>query len=136
MKNKIVKLTENDLKRIVQKVINEDFGTRLVSRFKGFINALRAGKDGEGRDAKQLIKAITRLQSTAEQSSPLLNDIQNDLNLLFKEDFMSRVERYNEKNMSNQGLGQEIEDFKKELEEYRTLIGKVIEKNEMIKNLS
>ena len=135
MKKKIIKLTESDLQRIIERVMNEDFGTKLVSRGKGLIASLKARAAGEGRDARQLIKAITMLKSTATQASPLLDDIKKDLDDLFKEKFMNKATNYNEKLQSNVGLEDPVENFKKELQSYQSLLSQLIEKNKMIQNL-
>lgn len=136
MKNKIVKLTENDLQRIVSKVINESLETKTVSKVKGLVAALKANKAGEGRDVRQLIKAVTRLKSSAEQSNYVLQDIKNDLDSLFRERFMSKVEKFDDKLGSNSNLKVQIDEFKKELSEYKSLVQRLIEKNNEIKNMN
>jgi hypothetical protein len=133
MKKKIIKLTENDIQRIVKKVINEDLFSRLVSRGSGFIAALKARN--ESRDARQLLRAVARLQSTANQVSPYILDIENDLDKLFKSKFVERATQINDKTMSGD-ITNEAEEFKSLLTEYQSAISKVVELNEQIKNLN
>ena len=134
MKKKIIKLTESDLQRIVEKVINEDFVTRLIARGKGLISALKSRSAGEGRDVRQVIKAIERLKSTASQSNPLIIDLKKDLDLLFKESFMQKVTKY-KTNVSNQNIEPVISEFQNMLNEYRTAVQKVIDLNTNIQKL-
>jgi hypothetical protein len=133
MKKKIIKLTENDIQRIVKKVMNEDLFSRLVSRGSGFIAALK-GRN-ESRDARQLLRAIARLQSTANQVSPYILDIENDLDKLFKSKFVERATKVNDKTISGD-ISSEAEEFKTLLTEYQSAITKVVELNEQIKNLN
>jgi hypothetical protein len=133
MKKKIIKLTENDIQRIVKKVMNEDFISRLVSRGQGFIASLKARNDS--RDARQLLRAVARLQGTANQVSPYISDIKNDLNLLFKSKFVERATEINDKSIGGD-ISEEAAEFKKLLEEYQLAIAKVVDLNQQIKNLN
>jgi hypothetical protein len=133
MKKKIIKLTENDIQRIVKKVINEDFISRLVSRGQGFIAGLKARN--ESRDARQLLRAVARLQGTANQVSPYISDIKSDLDKLFKSKFVERATEVNYKTISGD-ISSEAEEFKTLLTEYQSAITKVVELNEQIKNLN
>jgi hypothetical protein len=133
MKKKIIKLTENDIQRIVKKVMNEDFISRLVSRGQGFIASLKARNDS--RDARQLLRAAARLQGTANQVSPYISDIKNDLDLLFKSKFVERATEINDKSIGGD-ISEEAAEFKKLLEEYQLAIAKVVDLNQQIKNLN
>jgi hypothetical protein len=133
MKKKIIKLTENDIQRIVKKVMNEDFISRLVSRGQGFIASLKARNDS--RDARQLLRAVARLQGTANQVSPYISDIKNDLDLLFKSKFVERATEINDKSIGGD-ISEEAAEFKKLLEEYQLAIAKVVDLNQQIKNLN
>ena len=133
MKNKIIKLTENDIQRIVKKVMNEDLFSRLVSRGQGFIAGLKARN--ESRDVRQLLRAVARLQGTANQVSPYISDIKSDLDKLFKSKFVERATEVNYKTISGD-ISSEAEEFKTLLTEYQSAITKVVELNEQIKNLN
>jgi hypothetical protein len=133
MEKKIIKLTENDIQRIVKKVMNEDFISRLVSRGQGFIASLKARNDS--RDARQLLRAVARLQGTANQVSPYISDIKNDLDLLFKSKFVERATEINDKSIGGD-ISEEAAEFKKLLEEYQLAIAKVVDLNQQIKNLN
>jgi len=134
MKKKIIKLTENDLKRIVKRVINEDFGTKLVSRGSGLLAKLKAlGK--ENRDTRQYLNGLNRLSTSANQADYVLKDIQKDLNDLFTERFLGRIENINSKVINKEELQKDIQDFMLMLNEYKSAINKVVELNDKIKSL-
>jgi hypothetical protein len=113
--------------------MNEDFISRLVSRGQGFIASLKARNDS--RDARQLLRAVARLQGTANQVSPYISDIKNDLNLLFKSKFVERATEINDKSIGGD-ISEEAAEFKKLLEEYQLAIAKVVDLNQQIKNLN
>jgi len=134
MKKKIVKLTENDLERIVKRVINEDFATKLVSRGSGFLSKLKAlGK--ENRDTRQYLNGLNRLSTSANQAEYILKDIQKDLNDLFTERFLSKIENINSKVINKEELQKDIQDFMLMLNKYKSAINKVVELNDKIKSL-
>jgi len=135
MKNKIIKLTEIDLERIVKRVVNEDFGTKLVSRGSGLLAKLKTlGK--ENRDTRQYLNGLNRLSTSANQADYVLKDIQKDLNDLFTERFLSKIENINSKVINKEELQKDIQDFMSMLGEYKTAINKVVELNDKIKSLS
>ena len=113
--------------------MNEDFISRLVSRGQGFIASLKARNDS--RDARQLLRAVARLQGTANQVSPYISDIKNDLDLLFKSKFVERATEINDKSIGGD-ISEEAAEFKKLLEEYQLAIAKVVDLNQQIKNLN
>lgn len=134
MKKKIIKLTETDLEKIIKRVINEDFGTKLVSRGAGFIEKLK-NLGIENRDTRQYLGGLKRLSTSANQADYVLKDIQNDLDDLFSERFLKKIENINSKTVNKEELKKDIEEFITLLNEYKSAINAVVVLNDRIKSL-
>lgn len=134
MEKKIVKLTENDLERIVKRVMNEDFGTRLIARGSGLFAKLKTlGR--ENRDTRQYLDALNRLKTSANQADYVLKDIQSDINKLFKSKFEEKVKQIDSKVINQEELKKDIEELMSLLSKYKSALSKVVEVNDKIKSL-
>ena len=134
MKNKIIKLTESDLERIVKRVVNEDFATRLVSRGSGLLAKLKTlGR--ENRDTRQYLDALNRLKTSANQADYVLKDIQSDIDKLFKGRFQEKVQQIDSKLINQEELKKDINELMSLLSEYKSALSKVVEVNDKIKSL-
>lgn len=134
MKNRIIKLTEIDLERIVKKVINEDFTNRFASRGAGLFAKLKTlGR--ENRDTRQYLEALTRLKTSANQADYVLKDIQLDIDKLFKGKFQEKVQKTDSKLVNQEELKKDINELMSLLSEYKSALSNVVEVNDKIKSL-
>jgi len=124
MKKKIIKLTENDIQRIVKKVINEDFFTRLAARGGGLIAALKARN--ESKDARQLLRVLGNINSYTNQAYPIILNLKNDLQKLKEGNLLKRALKIEDGKVSSSELKASSEQLESMLTEYQSAIDAMI----------
>jgi hypothetical protein len=132
MKKKIIKLTENDIQRIVKKVINEDFFTRLGGGFGGLIAGLKGRK--ESADARQLLRLLGRLNTYTNQVSPFIINLKNDLEKLQESRLIEKAFNVDDKTIGREELKSSANELQKSLSEYKSAIDEIIKIQEKFKS--
>lgn len=114
---KVVRLTENDLMRIVKKVIKENEDMRYNSTFEDYMNEI-----------ERMYEDITYANTIEE-----LDMVERDLQYLYSEIEMSKDLSNDEKDELGDGLGEcmeLIDDMYSELEDKKTMRGRFFDKED------